>query len=241
MKFIGILIILNSLVITGWWVLTEHPNKPWAVTIGLFAMFAGIFVMLQDRVVEVSIENVGTIKAAAQQATQDAEAIAELKNRIQNQSATIDLIAESSSKAHKSVENAKAEILKIKKQVKEAAELASPPTLTLTGRDIEQGESNYKLTLQFTPSKNVPLGSIHFVVTVENNSDAKIINIWPSLKGGAFSSGKDSKQIDPAGKSAQLFYSLISNGRPTFDLTLSKKAAIKIEGNYIASPIFINE
>ncbi len=241
MKIAGFLIILNSLVVTGWWVCTDHQYKSWAITIGLLTMFAGIFLIVQDRAIEVTIEKVGTIKAAAQQATEDAEAIGELRERIQNQSATIDLIAESSSKAHKLVEDAKAEILEIKKQVKEAAALASPPTLLLTSRNIEEDASKYKLTLQFTPSKNEPLGTIIFVIYVENDSNAKILDIWPSLKGGAFSSGDDSKKIDPNGKRGQLIYSLISAGRPTIDLTLSQKATIKIEGNYIASPIIFNQ
>ena len=240
MKNVGFLIILNALIVTAWWVCTDHQYKTWAITIGLLTMFAGIFLMVQERAIEVTIERVGTIKAAAQQATEDAEEINELKKRIQSQSATIDLIAESSAKAQKLIENAKAEILEIKKQTAETAALASPPTLALTGKDIDDSNSKYKITLQFTSSKNKPLGAIMFFVTIIDDNSTKILNIWPSLKGGAFSTGKDSKKIDADGKKARLGYSLISVGRPTFDLTLSQKATIEIEGNYIENPITLS-
>jgi hypothetical protein len=137
-------------------------------------------------------------------------------------------------------QKSQAEILAINKQIEATAALAIPPTLTLTGKDTEVLTSGYKITLQFTPSKNEPLGSIVFVASIDDHSGAKILNFWPSIKGGAFSSGDDSKKISADGKSAQLSYSLISMGRPTFDLTLTKKARIRIEGNYFKNPIVVD-
>lgn len=115
MKIVGFLIILNSLALTAWWVCTDHQNKPFAISIGLVAIFAGVFLMIHERAIEISIDKVGTIKAAALQANEDAQAITELRNRIQNQSATVDLVADSASKAHKLIQelsekNQKAEI-----------------------------------------------------------------------------------------------------------------------------------
>jgi hypothetical protein len=99
MKIIGLLVILNAFVLTGWWVSTEHPYKSWAVTACIIALFIGMFMILQDRAIEISLKGVGTIKAAAEQASTDASAIANIKTRIEAQGATIDLVAQSAKDA----------------------------------------------------------------------------------------------------------------------------------------------
>ena len=105
MKIVGILLILNALFLATWWVVTDHPYKPWAVLIGLVAIFVGVYFTVQDRAIEITIEKVGTIKAAARQATVDAQAVADLRQRIEAQSATVDLVAESATKAHNLIED----------------------------------------------------------------------------------------------------------------------------------------
>jgi len=103
MKILGLLIILNTLVLTGWWVSTDHPYKSWVVAICIIALFVGTFMILQDRAIEVSFKGVGTIKAAAQQAMTDATVIADIKNRVESQGATVDLVAKSAKEAKKLV------------------------------------------------------------------------------------------------------------------------------------------
>jgi len=93
MKLLGLLIILNSLALTGYWVTGDHPYKGWAFSICLVAVFAGAFFVLQERVTELTIKGVGKLKAAAKQASADANKISELKSRVEAQSATVDLIA----------------------------------------------------------------------------------------------------------------------------------------------------
>jgi hypothetical protein len=104
MKIVGILLIFNALFLVTWWVVTDHPLKPWAVLLGLIAVFVGIYFTVQDRAIEITIEKVGTIKAAAQQAEVDAKAVADLRKRIEAQSATVDLVADSATKAHRLIE-----------------------------------------------------------------------------------------------------------------------------------------
>ena len=99
MKVIGFVIILIALFFIGWWVLTDHQHKQWALTLCIMAIFTGIFMILQDRAIEISLKGIGTIKAAAQQAATDAEAIANLKKRVETQSATVDLVAKSANDA----------------------------------------------------------------------------------------------------------------------------------------------
>jgi len=104
MKIIGFVIILNALVLTGWWVATDHPYKTWVITACIIALFAGTFLILQDRAIEITLKGVGTIKAAAEQATTDATAIASLKERVEAQSATVDLVAKSANDARQLVD-----------------------------------------------------------------------------------------------------------------------------------------
>lgn len=55
--------------------------------------------ILQDRITELTLKGIGTIRAAVKQAESDALAVAKLKERVENQSATVDLVAKEASKA----------------------------------------------------------------------------------------------------------------------------------------------
>ncbi len=94
MELIGILLALIGLIVAGWYVTSNKPHKPWALSICLITVFFGAFLVLQDRVIELSVNKVGTIKTAAKEAVADAKAISEIKRRVESQSATIDLIAQ---------------------------------------------------------------------------------------------------------------------------------------------------
>jgi len=114
----------------------------------------------------------------------------------------------------------------------------NPPTLSLSGRKTKKLESGYKSTLQFTPSTNGPLEILIFHVSIDDDSDVQIVDFWPS--GGAFIAGQYSKNIASDGKKARLKYSLTSGNRPKFALTLSGRARIKIEGNYLENEIIVS-
>ncbi|HCE42845.1 MAG TPA: hypothetical protein DET40_04805 [Lentisphaeria bacterium] len=113
-KLIGFLVIVNAIIVTGWWVTGDHQYKGWASSICIVSIFFGIFLMLQERVVEVSVNKVGSIKAVVEQATADAKTIADIKRSIEAQRSTVDLVAKEAADAKKLVDdvalkNAKAE------------------------------------------------------------------------------------------------------------------------------------
>jgi hypothetical protein len=62
-----------------------------------------MFFVVHERAIEITLRGVGTIKAAAERATSDAQAIAELRDRIESQGATVDLVAKEASHAHELV------------------------------------------------------------------------------------------------------------------------------------------
>jgi hypothetical protein len=96
MKLIGILLVFNSLAVSSWWITVHGTHKGAVLTLCFLAVFAGIALVVSDRITEVSMKGVGTIKAAAEQASADANEISALKNRVEAQSATVDLIAKDS-------------------------------------------------------------------------------------------------------------------------------------------------
>jgi len=65
----------------------------------VLAIFVGIFLILEDRVTELTVKGVGTIKSAAKQASADADSISDLKTRVEAQSATVDLVAQEAADA----------------------------------------------------------------------------------------------------------------------------------------------
>lgn len=99
LKLIGALLIINALFITAWWVMGEHLHKGWAFTLCLSAIFVGSFLVLQERVTELTVKGIGTIKSAAEQASADANLIADLKSRVEAQSATVNLVAKEAADA----------------------------------------------------------------------------------------------------------------------------------------------
>ena len=105
MQIVGMLLIFSALCLSTWWVCTDHPHKKWAIFSGLIAIFVGMYFTVQDRAIEITIEKVGTIKAAAEQATVDAQAVADLRKRIEAQSATVDLVAQSATNAHNLIDD----------------------------------------------------------------------------------------------------------------------------------------
>lgn len=216
--------------------ISEHKRFPTMFAVALLSLLA-FYLFQYGNLSSFSLKALSAeasfIREKKQEVAQDAEAIEEIRGRIEK------MLAESQT-GQQEIEKAKTEILSIKKQLLETIALASPPVLQLTRKETQPLDTGYKITLQFTPSKNEPLGFITFTATVDHDSDTRILDFWPSLTGGAFSSGKDSKRIQEDGKKASLSYSLISVGRPTFDLTVSGKGQIKIEGNYLKEAFSLN-
>lgn len=100
-KLLGLLLIVNAIAITSWWVTRDLPHKNWTLIMCLVTVFTGMFLLLQDRATEITVRGVGTIKAAAEQASADAVAIADVRKRIEAQSATVDLVAQQATNAQK--------------------------------------------------------------------------------------------------------------------------------------------
>ena len=99
MVILGSVLILGSIIFTTYWVIIKNNNYPWLVSICLIAVFAGLALVFNERITELTVKGVGTIKAAAIKAETDAEVISEIKDRVENQRVIIDLVAKEASEA----------------------------------------------------------------------------------------------------------------------------------------------
>ena len=98
MKVIGVLVILNSIILTAWWLHIGGPKSA-AYILCCIAGLLGIGLIISDRISEVHLPGGASIKAATDQILTDAQTVSEIKKRVENQSATIDMIAKEASNA----------------------------------------------------------------------------------------------------------------------------------------------
>jgi hypothetical protein len=92
-KAIGAVIILFFLFLDVWWLFRRKKRFGTLLSLSALAMFMGFALVLQDRITEFTLNKVGTIRAAAAEASSNATEIASVKRRVEAQSATIDLVA----------------------------------------------------------------------------------------------------------------------------------------------------
>jgi hypothetical protein len=106
-QIFGIIVIANSIFVPLLLAASGRSHGAVLWGISLLGVFGGAFLMLQDRTTELTIKNVGTIKAAAQQSTLDAKQINDIKTRVEAQGATVDLVAREAAEAKKLTEQLK--------------------------------------------------------------------------------------------------------------------------------------
>src|SRR5438874_12008634 len=105
MKVLGLLVIVNALILSASWMVGDNANKVGnatkvgVVSVTLIAVFVGIFLIVSERSTEVSVQGVGSIKAAAAAVKEDSKDVAEIKKRVENQSASIDMVAAKATQA----------------------------------------------------------------------------------------------------------------------------------------------
>ena len=131
--------------------------------------------------------------------------------------------SQTTSNSYKEVEEKPAEI----------EEVAGPPILSLSSKEINQTGSGYVALLKFEPSKNQALREISFVAKIVDGSRAKIINFSP-----VGISMDVLKKIAPDGKEAQLTYT-ITGGYPKLKLETSDTGKVMLSGSHIAKPIIL--
>src|SRR5437764_14441808 len=72
LEFLGCLLIANGIGVVAWWLFTGKPNAGYAIVLCLIIIFVGLVFVFNARLSEITIKNVGSMKTAARQATDDA-------------------------------------------------------------------------------------------------------------------------------------------------------------------------
>jgi hypothetical protein len=126
---------------------------------------------------------------------------------------------------------------RLRGQLEEVRAMASPPRLLYRSHAVERRGQHLVLSVRLAPSKNVPLGALVFVAALPPSSPAIITSFWPTLDGGAFLSGDNSKKIAEDGKKARLEYSLLGAGLATLELEVTAETEVRLEGNHDLQPL----
>jgi hypothetical protein len=113
-KVLGIALVLVGVIFPIWRLVktnrrTKDHRFGWLMAIAVLAVFAGLALIMVDRITEFTLRGVGTIHAVTDQAINDAKTVSDLKTRVENQSATVDLVASQATKAKEMSELASAQ------------------------------------------------------------------------------------------------------------------------------------
>lgn len=135
------------------------------------------------------------------------------------------------------IKKAEAKILTIANEMNSIKELAKPPTLIQTDFKMDSISNGLKLTIEFKPNKNEPLGLIKFKVTMLD--DSKLLKIGTDVIYGAYSRFQNRRITK--NKIGEFEYSLIGTGHPTLVIEVSKKCNFQIESNYLDKPFVVTK
>src|SRR3990167_8484183 len=96
LQIIGLIIIITPISITIWSFIRSKPYAKPMLLVSVISVFIGLPLIIINRITEITVGRVGTIKTATKQVTSDAKEVSKLKERIVSQGATIDLVAQNS-------------------------------------------------------------------------------------------------------------------------------------------------
>ena len=95
MKYAGGLLLVNVLLIAAYFLFATEVGGKRVLTFASVGLAVGVFLMVCDRVTGIKIPGLADMTTVVEKAKADADAIAAMKKRIESQSATVDLVAES--------------------------------------------------------------------------------------------------------------------------------------------------
>jgi len=104
LKLFGILVLINAIVIALWFAIHGHSQTKSIIFICTLAVGVGLVLLFYERVTQMDLPGGTSIKTVVETARADANAVSDLRKRVEAQSATVDLVAEEASKATSLVE-----------------------------------------------------------------------------------------------------------------------------------------
>lgn len=93
MNFIAVFCIISAFVVCIWMLKRYNYQKSIALSLFVSLLLTGYIILLRDRITEVSINCIGSIKTTLAEVKKDADSVSNLMTRVENQSATVDAVA----------------------------------------------------------------------------------------------------------------------------------------------------
>lgn len=195
LQLAGIIIIVNCLIISAWWLLN---GRPWSLGLGsllVLTLVVGLALVFNERAIEITFGKIATLKAAAAQAQSDADEIAKIKQRVEAQAATMDLVAKEAAEAKKlladlSEQNKIAEE-KIKSIAEKTAKIGRLPDGRsmfgnyITGQpDLLLSECNQMLTLYAKKEFDKAFDTANKAIELYEASEAQLSGIGAAIVTG---------------------------------------------------------
>jgi hypothetical protein len=120
LEIAGIALIIASFIaaVFAWFFKRKDEHLGRFLLLCMLTIAGGFGLTIHERVTEVTVGNIATIKTASKQALIDAEEIGNLKKRVENQSSTIDLIATEAKDAKNLHKEAKEKVREIDETIK---------------------------------------------------------------------------------------------------------------------------
>ena len=100
-RILGVILVVFAVAFSAWPLVrtgTKESPKAGRISVGFLAGFLGVALIMQARITTLTTP-IGTIQAATEQALADAGDVAKLKTQAENQTATINLVANEATKA----------------------------------------------------------------------------------------------------------------------------------------------
>ena len=209
------------------------------VLVALMLLFVGLAFLFYERITEITISKIGTIKTAVEQAQADAGAISALRKGIEEQAQATNELRASVQAGAEQVAKTLQYLQTLQKQLDELRQkmadldkrsLPSPPPAA----GLEFGSSKFAPTnsgiagqVLFRPTGVLALTTVEFSVQVQGSGDEHILKIEPSVP----VSLNVMISVSPDGRQARISYAVVGNHNPGFRIELSGPAALRIDGS----------
>jgi hypothetical protein len=166
LQLVGILIIVNSLTSAAWFMAYSKSQSLGVSTLVCFAIVVGLALVFNERASEISFGKIASIKTAAQQATTDAQEIASIRQRVEAQASTLDLVAKASADSKQLLDQLREENIKADEKLKQLVQKTSDIDVLPDGRTrmgtLISGEPSFlkthfdKLLADYYEAKDFP-------------------------------------------------------------------------------------
>jgi hypothetical protein len=147
---LAILLVVAGAVLAIGWAVADRPNKGAVSAASLVAVLGGALLLLRGPIVELAVDDVRTLEAAAQRASADAQVIADLRGEIEQQTAQI---SASAAQAQRAADEIRSELARSEQRVAQLEELSQRRE---AARSVERAAASIETPGRISDQTDVP-------------------------------------------------------------------------------------